>query len=82
MLGDKIREIRIKSGMSQSELARKSGHAVSTIHGIESGYNKGPGFKAIGDIAHVLGISLEELYRECCQTEKAPDVNGEKRRGK
>lgn len=72
MLGDKIREIRIKSGMSQSELARKCGHAVSTIHGIETGYNKCPGFKSIGDIAHVLGIPLEDLYQECCRSEAPP----------
>ena len=63
MLNDKIREIRIKNGMSQSELARKSGHAVSTIHGIENGDNKNPSFKMIGDIAHVLGIPLDDLYR-------------------
>lgn len=65
MLNDKIREIRIKSGMSQSELARKSGHAVSTIHGIESGDNKNPSFKMVGDISMVLGLSLDELYHEC-----------------
>lgn len=65
MLNDKIRAIRIKNGMSQSELARRSGHAVSTIHGIENGNNQNPSFKMIGDIAMVLGISLDELYREC-----------------
>ena len=72
MLSDKIHGIRIKSGMSQSELARKSGHAVSTIHNIESGYVKCPGFKAIGDIAHVLEIPLEYLYQECCRSEAPP----------
>lgn len=72
MLGDIIRKIRIKSCMSQSELARKSGHAVSTIHNIESGYVKCPGFKAIGDIAHVLGIPLEDLYQVCCRSEASP----------
>ena len=71
MLNDKIRELRIKNSMSQSELARKSGHSVSTIHNIESGYNKSPGFKSIGDIAHVLGIPLEDLYQEYCRSKKA-----------
>jgi len=65
MLSDKIREIRIKKDLSQSELARRSGHAVSTIHGIENGDNKSPSFKIIGDIAAVLGIPLDELYKEC-----------------
>ena len=64
MLNDTICQIRIKKGLSQSELARESGHAVSTIHGIENGDNKNPSFKTIGDIAVVLGLSLDELYKE------------------
>lgn len=64
MLNDKIREIRIKKQLSQSELARQSGHAVSTIHGIENGDNKNPSFKMVGDIAKVLAIPLDNLYQE------------------
>lgn len=64
MLGDTIRQIRIKRLLSESELARRSGHAVSTIHGIENGDNENPGFKLIGDIAQVLGISLDTLYQQ------------------
>jgi transcriptional regulator with XRE-family HTH domain len=45
-------------------LPGQSGHAVSTIHGIENGDNKNPSFKMIGDIAKVLGLSLDELYKE------------------
>lgn len=63
MLSDKIRQARIEKQLSQSELARQSGHAVSTIHGIENGDNHNPGFTMIGDIAKVLGISLDELYQ-------------------
>lgn len=65
MLKDKIRQIRTEKHLSQSELARQSGHAVSTIHGIENGNNKTPGFEMIGDIAKALNIPLDELYREC-----------------
>ena len=64
MLSDKIRRVRIIQGMSQSQLARRSGHAVSTIHGIENGDNKNPSFKTICDIAKVLEIPLDELYQE------------------
>lgn len=64
MLSEKIRQIRIDRRFSESELARRSGHAVSTIHGIENGDNENPGFKLIGDIAKVLGSSLDELYQE------------------
>lgn len=64
MLGNIIRQIRIKRLLSESELARRSGHAVSTIHGIENGDNENPGFKLIGDIAKILGISLDTLYQQ------------------
>ena len=68
MLNEKIRQTRIDKGLSESELARRSGHAVSTIHGIENGDNKNPGFKLIGDIAKVLGVSLDDLYQATCNT--------------
>ena len=61
MLGQKIKELRQKQGLSCSELARRTGHAVSTIHGIENGENANPGFRIICDIAEVLGVSLDKL---------------------
>lgn len=64
MLSDKIRQVRQKKGLSQSELARRSGHAVSTIHGIENGNNQNPSFRLICDIAKVLSIPLDELYQD------------------
>lgn len=63
MLNEKIRQIRTEKGLSESEVARRSGHAVSTIHGIENGDNENPGFRLIGDIASVLEIPLDELYQ-------------------
>ena len=64
MLSDKIRQVRQKKGLSQSELARRSGHAVSTIHGIENGDNQNPSFRLVCDIAKVLSIPLDELYQD------------------
>ncbi|HCR44009.1 MAG TPA: XRE family transcriptional regulator [Ruminococcaceae bacterium] len=61
MIGDKIRQIRIEKMLSESEVARRSGHSVSTVHGIETGDNKNPSFATICDIARVLGIPLETL---------------------
>ena len=71
MLSQKIRQARIDRGLSESELARQSGHAVSTIHGIENGDNENPGFKLIGDIASVLEIPLDELYQAACDKKQA-----------
>ncbi len=73
MLKDKIREERTKKHMSLSEVARQSGHAVSTLHGIENGYNKSPSFKTICDVANVIGIPLDELAKEECNISGSPN---------
>lgn len=64
MLSDTIRKLRKTKFLSQTALARRSGHPVSTVHGIECGDNKNPGFYTLGDIAKVLGVSLDALYKE------------------
>ena len=64
MLADIIRQIRIKRFLSEAEVARRSGHPVSSIHGIECGDNKNPGFRIMYDLSRVLGFSLDELARE------------------
>lgn len=63
-LENTIRQIRIDKKLSESELARKSGHPVSSIHGIENGDNKNPGFKIMYDLSRVLNFSMDELGRE------------------
>jgi transcriptional regulator with XRE-family HTH domain len=64
MLADKIRQIRKMRHLSQFEVARRSGHPVSSIHGIENGDNKNPGFKVMYNLSRVLGFSLDELGEE------------------
>lgn len=61
MLGEKIKELREIKGYSCSELARRAGHPVSSIHGIETGTNKNPRFKIICDLCKVLEISSDSL---------------------
>lgn len=59
--------------VSQSELARKSGHSVSTIHEILSGKDKNPGYRIIVDICEVLHLSLDELDRRRRSSEGSND---------
>lgn len=61
MFGEFIKKSREVLGLSCSELARRSGHPVSSIHGIETGANRNPRFRIIIDIGRVLDISLEEM---------------------
>ncbi len=64
MIGDKIRQERIKKGLSKSELARRCGASVSNIHNMESGWRKNPGWYTVCAIARELGITLESLKDE------------------
>ncbi len=61
MFGDYIREKRMERGLSLAELARSSGHSVSTLHGIENGDNQNPRFRIIIDLCKALDISLDEM---------------------
>lgn len=59
-IGKKVRRLRIKGNMSQSQLAQKSGIAQSTLSYIESG-KKVPQFDTLSSICKGLGISVLEL---------------------
>lgn len=61
MFGKFIRKSREALGLSCSELARRSGHPVSSIHGIETGANKNPRFRIIIDLCRVLNISIQNM---------------------
>lgn len=61
MFGEFIRKNREALDLSCSELARRSGHPVSSIHGIETGANKNPRFRIVIDLSRVLNISLEGM---------------------
>lgn len=61
MIGDTIRQIRLKKGLSKSELARRCNTAVSNIHNIETGASKNPGWYTVCKIAKTLEVDISEL---------------------
>lgn len=61
MIGDAIRQMRLKKGLSKSELARRCNTAVSNIHNIETGASKNPGWYTVCKIAEVLEVDISEL---------------------
>ena len=63
MIGEVIKNIRLKKGMSKSELARRAGTAVSNVHNIETEASKNPGWYTICSLAEVLEISLDDLRK-------------------
>ncbi len=61
LLGKNIRRIRIKKGISQEQLAMRTGVTQSHISRIESG-NFNPTLDTIAKIAEALGKSLTSLF--------------------
>jgi len=57
----KIQELRIKLGMSQSDLAKAAGVSLQTIHRIESGKTKNPDHETIVAIAKALLVDVEQI---------------------
>jgi len=63
MLAKRIREIRIKKGLSQENLARLANISYNTIVKIESGQSTHPTIQTMAGIARALEISLDELIK-------------------
>ena len=59
--GAALRQHREKSGISQEELADKSGLDRTYVSGIERGV-RNPTLKVLGKLSCGLGISLEALF--------------------
>lgn len=62
ILGYCIKEIREKIGMSQTELAEKSGVSRATIWAIESGVQEVTTTKTLACIADALGTTIAALF--------------------
>lgn len=59
-LGEAIRELRGKSGLSQEELAHRAGVTTGTFSVIERGRSN-PTWGTVKSIARALGVPLAEL---------------------
>lgn len=58
---NRIKEIRLKTGMTQEQLAKAAGARRETIVFLEQNkYN--PSLKLAHDIAKVLKVSIDELF--------------------
>ncbi|HSX82889.1 MAG TPA: helix-turn-helix transcriptional regulator [Candidatus Saccharimonadia bacterium] len=61
LLGQRIRRVRIRYGMSQAELARRIKVSLNTMNKIEAGETPDPRSSRIKAIADVLGVSTDYL---------------------
>lgn len=62
-IGENIKRLRTKQGLSQDDLARKAGLKYSTLAKIEGDFVTKPGVQMVAKIAKVLGVSVEDLLK-------------------
>ena len=60
--GKRVRELRLARGLSQEELAFRTGVHRTYLGGIERG-ERNPALKNIAAIAEALDVSLPELFQ-------------------
>jgi len=62
-IGNNIKKLRNKLGLTQDDLARKSGVKYTTLSKIESGVVTKPTVHIIAKIAKALNASIEDLIK-------------------
>ena len=63
-IGQRIKAARTAQGLSQEEIARRSGMSLKGMSYIERGHIEDPHISSVSRIADALGISLSELVEE------------------
>lgn len=58
----KIKAARMKAGMTQTELAEKSGVSRSLIHDLETGKRDVTSTKTLAKIASALGVGIGDIF--------------------
>jgi len=62
-IGETIRRLRLKNGMSQDALSKKADLAFYTISKIEAGSTPNPTIDTVKKIADALDVSLDDLIK-------------------
>jgi len=62
-LGQKIKKLRQKLGLSQDDFARKADVPYTTLTKVETGVIKKPSVFVVSKIAKALNVDIEELLK-------------------
>ena len=62
-IGDKIKQLRNKQGLTQDKLARKSDLPYTTLTKIESNVITKPTIQTVVKIANGLGVTIDNLMK-------------------
>jgi transcriptional regulator with XRE-family HTH domain len=71
-IGDRLREERVRAGISQRELARRLGLSASLISQLESGQSR-PSVGTLYAIVTELGVSLDRVIKGADAETEGPD---------
>jgi len=72
MIGQRIKQRRLESGLSLTGLAIRAGISRSYLHSLESGTAANPSQKVIGSLAQCLGVAVADLLQSETGTGSAP----------
>lgn len=81
-LSKKLKELRVRGGLTQEGLARVSNLTTSTIAKLEGGRATSPDWYTIVAIAHALGVSVAEFDVPDDEADATPEKKPTKKRRK
>jgi transcriptional regulator with XRE-family HTH domain len=63
-IGERIRSLRTARGLSQEEVARRTGIGLKSYGDLERGHTRDPHYSTLRGVARALGVRVEELIEE------------------
>src|SRR5215218_3263098 len=63
-IGERIRALRTERGLSQEEVARRTGVSLGSYGDIERGVTTDPHYSTLRGISHALGVPIDRLLQE------------------
>jgi transcriptional regulator with XRE-family HTH domain len=62
-IGENLKKLRLKAGLSQDALSKRADLAFHTISKIEAGVTPNPTIDTVKKLADALGVSLDEIMK-------------------
>jgi transcriptional regulator with XRE-family HTH domain len=75
-IGERIRSLRMARGLSQEEVARRTGIGLKSYGDLERGRTRDPHYSTLRGVARALGVRVEELLEEPVPLDEAPQGTG------
>src|SRR5262245_3867994 len=76
-IGNRVKELRVKRGMTQLELAKVTGLSLSIITQLEQGLTADPKMSTLKALAKALGVTMDEL----AANDEPPPKRGQRKGG-